>query len=209
MRRLALTGALILAVSACGNDPNRNDPLRIAEIFQSGEPAPQATPQQMARAALSQLKEPVMLAELDDGARVALLVPLGQNGSVRTWTTVDRQTISVRAGRVVATRGLGADLMSSSAPRPGQGGRYALATLNAAHEPVRIGVECRTTSSGAKTLVLASGERLSVTHIVEECFAGETAFRNEFWRGANGQIRQSRQWLGTATGFLTLQVLRP
>ncbi|NNF92663.1 MAG: hypothetical protein HKM96_14835 [Boseongicola sp.] len=210
MKHQAILVLLVLALASCGNDPNRNNPLRLADVFKGGETeGASPTPRQLAQVALTQLQEPVMLAELGDGERLALLVPLGENGSVRTWTTIDRQTIALRRGRVVATRGLGDDLMSSSAPRPGQGGKHRLVTLNAAHEPVRTSANCRVSTEGSQVTSLASGERVTARHLVESCVAGNNTYRNEFWIGPNGQMRKSRQWLGATSGYLTLQVLRP
>ena len=55
MRNLAFAG-LILALAGCGNDPNRIDPSRFLKLPGKGETAPQATPGQMAQAALQHLQ---------------------------------------------------------------------------------------------------------------------------------------------------------
>ena len=210
MVRIVLAG-LCLALSGCGNDPNRTDLARLPGITPKNSPAPTVTAQQMATAALAQLSEPVILAVLEEPSRTALLVPLGDNRAVLTWTTVDRQTISLSGGRIVATRGLGADLMSSdaTAPRPGSTSVHSMTTLNSANETIRLRVACRIDSGSREILTLASGETISTLRLRENCRGGTDAWENDFWIAGDGLVRQSRQHLGTEIGSLTLQVLRP
>jgi hypothetical protein len=211
MKRGLVLAGLCLLLSGCGNDPNRTDLARLPGIAPKSATAPSVPAGQMATAALTQLSEPVMLATLEEPNRTALLVPLGENGAVRTWTTIDRQTISLRAGRIVATRGLGVDLMSSDAsgPRPGSTSVQTLTTLNSANEIVRMRASCQADSGLPENLTLASGQRIA-THRLRETCRGETAsWENIFWISGDGLVRQSRQKLGAETGSLTLQILRP
>lgn len=207
-QRIWLLG-LLAALAGCGNDPNRTDLSLLTSLMpKKPDPAAQITPAQMAQAALAQLREPVMLAVLEGSGKTALLVPYGENGAVRTWTTLDRQTVSLRQGRLIATRGLGHDLMSLSAPDPrGGGGRLVLTTLNAANEPARLRLDCRQGEGVAERIVLASGEAVAVRRVTETC-SGDADAVNTFWIGPDGRTRQSRQWLGPTAGYLTLQVLR-
>ena len=201
---------LLLALSACGNDPNRTDPLRLAGFFSRAGPSAQTDPGRMARAALEALSEPLMLAVVENDGRTALLVPFGQNGPVRTWTTIDRQTISLHGPRIVATRGLGRDLMSLSASsHPAEGHSITHVTLNAANEPVRVDAECRTVERGRDALTLTSGERTDVTRVSEVCRTQTASFTNTYWIARDGTPRRMRQWIGPEAGFLTIEVLRP
>lgn len=207
--RMILTGAL-LALMGCGNAPNRTDLSLIERLVQGAGSPTAVAPGQMARAALAQLSEPVMLAVLETSGKTALLVPYGENGAVRTWTTLERQTVSLRGGRIVATRGLGADLMSGkvSDPRAVGGADHVLVTLNAANETMRIKMECQRDSGDSETIVLASGESVPARRVTETCQTPGGAVVNTFWFGPDGQVRQSRQWLGTTAGYLLLQLLR-
>lgn len=208
MIRALLSLTVCAALAGCGNDPNRTDPLRILGLSGPSDEAASITPEQMARAALAQLAEPVMLVRLESDGRVALMVPLGANGPVTTWTTVDRQTIALRYGRVIATRGLGTDLMSSTAGSPSGSSRHSMITLDAAHQPVRTEIVCSNPPRAGDTVRLASGVALRATRTSESCHANGTAFRNDFWV-VEGKMRRSRQWLGDDSGYLTIEVLRP
>jgi len=51
-------------------------------------------------------------------------------------------------------------------------------------------------------------ERVYQTQVyVESCDGGGESFQNYFWRGANGVIWQSRQWISAETGYLGYQRL--
>lgn len=206
--RFILAVGVCLALPACGNDPNRTDPLRLAGLARGEAPAPAIPPRQMARAAMAQLEEPLMLVRLERSGRTALLVPFGENGAVRTWTTVDRQTVSVRGGRIVATRGLGADLMSTTAQGPAQT-FFVATTLDAAHATVQFRAICSLAGSVSESVVLSSGERIGARKITEDCRIGDQRVTNEFWIAVDGRVRKSRQWITEGIGYLAFEVLRP
>lgn len=202
-----------MTLAACGNDPNRTDlgGLREALPGRAAPAAPPPNPASMARSALEQIPGPVMLAVLEDRGALAMMVPYGVNGRVTTWTTIDRQSVSLKAGRVVATRGLGFDRMSITAPAPGGSGPFTMTsrTLNAANETVVDALSCQREKSAGQVITLASGEVLATTLHTEICETAGALVRNMFWVAASGQVRQSHQWIGHEAGSLTLQVLRP
>ena len=200
----------VVLLAGCGNDPDRSNPL--ADLVQSPAEASAVAsdPNAMARAGLSQVGGPLMLAVLEDRGAVALLVPYGQNGAVTTWTTAEFQTVSLLGGRVVATRGLGDDLMSRTplAPFGTMRSTMRLNTLNAANEAVSLELECRVQTGDTMPIALASGQTLRATGYAEKCTGPEGTVQNDFWM-VGGVMRQTRQWLGPEAGHLTLQVLRP
>lgn len=199
--------AVLAAMAGCGNDPNRSDIFSLAGMF--GETAqPQVAPEQLARTALPLIEGPVLLATIEATGASAILAPFGENAGVTTWTTVDRRTLSLRAGRIVATRGLNFDLMSSDATTPGRNGTLTHRTLNAANETVTRRFSCRAERAPGQVTLL-SGESLSGQRIVERC-SGETGtVTNTFWTDQVGRVRRSRQWIGPDAGPVSIELLRP
>lgn len=213
MRRWLTAGALALA--ACGSDNERTGISAVLDVLPRGEEETAVPdPARLAQVAMARLREPVMLTVLEDRSAVAITVPLGQGAGVRTWTTQDRQTIALRDGLVVATRGLGTDVMRADTGGVraawGSGARYerSLYTLNGANEEIEIRLACAASVGGAEPLTLASGERIAARRIAEKCTGPEGPVQNLYWIDASGEVRQSRQWLGGPTGYLTMQVLR-
>lgn len=214
MRPVFLAAISLSVLTGCGNDRQQSvfDDLRatVASTRQAGA-AEMPDPREMAKVAMTQMSEPVILAVLEDRSAVALMVPYGENRGVRTWTTIDKQTVALDGGRIVATRGLGFDLMSlegSRRPVPGQS-RRRVNTINAANENVSIDVTCDVGSPIGETITLMSGQTMPAARFTEDCRGGEHSFQNLFWVTRDGSVRQSRQWIGPGAGYLTLQTLRP
>lgn len=209
-RALAFSLAAIVALSACGNDQGGDDsPLGLVTRAISGQvaqgaAAPQPTADAVAIAALSRLKGPIMVAEMPGRDAVAALVPYGQNGSVQTWTTVDFQTISLRDGRIVATRGLGADLMALGQ----SGAQRSYHLLDAANGEVVVIVDCAPRVAGQENVTLSGGAVVQTTRIDEPCRGEDAEFVNQYWIGTDGSLRRSRQWIGPQGGLVELQRLR-
>lgn len=213
MRR-TVCAALCALLVGCGNDREWTIFDNLLEsglpVGGGGEAQGMPDPRALAKAGMAQIQEPLMIAVLEDREAVALMVPFGENRGVRTWTTIERQTVALSSGRVVATRGLGNDLMSAEGPK-GTSGRYTrvLRTINSANEPVEVRLTCQATAEGAReTVSLMSGQDVTLRRVTENCTGAEAPVQNLFWFASDGSVRQSRQWVGPDAGYLVLQVLR-
>lgn len=206
MKRLLMA---CLLLTACGNSEERTPLLVLAGAardYLRPSAAPAAPdPNRIARAALERLQEPVTLAVLEDANAVAAMVPYGENAGVVTWTTIDSQTISLSGPRVVATRGLGADLMALENPG---GARPVYHFLDAANDAYRVAPVCRATEDARERITLTSGEVVETRRVVETCKGDDASFTNLYWYESGGQVRRSRQWLGPKTGYVILDRLR-
>lgn len=219
-RVLVIAGGLL---AACGNDASRSNPLPLppTDLVQTvrGADATPAVrdPKALAALAVSQLAEPVAIAVVPELSAVAALVPYGRNGDVVTWSTIERQTVALRGGVVQATRGLGSDVMyADAAPTlsalAAGGGQYGrrIVSLNAANEDETYALTCRMARVGPESVVLlASNAPVGATRFRETCAFGGKTIVNDYWRTADGTVRQSRQWLGPRLGYLEWQVQRP
>lgn len=139
-----------------------------------------------------------------------LMAPYGQNGNVQTWASMQYETLSLRAGMLVATRGFGPDLMSSSGPdiaaiAAGHGmtkRRYFY--LDGGDHPRRFDYDCRLDPAGPDKVAVL-GKIHQTRKIVEACTGSGAAFSNEYWFDNGTNLRQSRQMMTPGLANLLIQ----
>lgn len=196
MRALA---ALALAglVAGCGLAPESplTDLVRgAAKDLGLGRGAADMDAQRAALIARAQTSsEPVLMVELSDRQWVATLGIVGRNDAAVTWLDGSGVSLVTRRGVVIATRGLGADLMSADmggtlGAIAGGAARYPRMHryLSGEGAPVELFFRCTPTQSGAR--------------VTETCRAGQTQFTNTYDL-RDGAVIQSRQWLGPDIGY--------
>ena len=197
MRGWAL--AALLALAACG----RSDFVVTPDLRPS-----------LDRAALEELGEPVMLLEVPALGAATLTRIRARNGNAVTWATVDARTVTLEDGLLIATRGLGPDLMSAdpgdTRARLARGGtdwapRF-LSWLDGEDQPVFATLLCRVEERRPETLDIL-GETLPTTRVTERCKSPDYAATNTYWLGPEGTIRKSRQWAGPDLGSITVERL--
>ena len=218
--RLVTLLALSLALASCGNDPDAFTAARafksgVTERFKTARPAKSALPpRQITRADLSQILTPVQLVTIEKTGQQAVIALVASNQGVETWSSVDKVTVSFRNGVIVATRGLGADLMSGNAPTgnalQGGSGRYGRArvVLDGLDQAIRTTYACATTRVSGETIEIVE-INYQTSHVKEVCTAPGSEFENEYWIDGTQRIRKSRQWISTEVGYLVVQDVRP
>ncbi|MFT6452307.1 MAG: hypothetical protein ACJA06_001804 [Halocynthiibacter sp.] len=166
-------------------------------------------------AQLAQVKEPLLLAELPNIGVAATLVARGRNGDVATWETADRVSIAFRQGVLSGTRGLGDDLMQAdvsgtlamlASGKPNVFYPRIHSYLDGEYQTAFRSFQCSKISQSAQTIELAS-ERMSVKRIEEACFSPGLEITNTYWRGADGTMWKSRQWVSARVGYLSAERL--
>ncbi len=218
MRRrhgIALLAALAL-LAGCGSDDQSTGKAKLLRdtlgaVLQRGEAKPVgAQDLGLTRAALAGVSTPLALATVEATGASALIAPFGRNNGVVTWSSTDKKTLAMRDGVLVATRGLGADLMSSVAPTAAQIGRGAGSHervyfhIDGLDQTVRSQFRCTLATQGAKIITVV--ERNYATNLVQERCEGPTgAFTNEFWVENGTFIRQSRQTVDQKLGKVQIQ----
>lgn len=219
MRKLALVAAAIaVTLTGCGNDPESFASARlvqgiVTERTSSVRGTAPAAPPKLTREILSQVLTPVMVVRVASRGQQALIGQVETNGDVETWSTVDDITISFRNGVVVATRGLGADLMAAAGPSGRQlvssGSDFSRihTTLNGLDQPVKRELFCKTSHQGVQNIDIVEIS-YRATHIVETCTTDGGSIQNDYWIDTAGKIRKSRQWIGQEIGYLEIEDLR-
>ncbi|MFD1913271.1 YjbF family lipoprotein [Halodurantibacterium flavum] len=201
----------LLLLASCGNDPSGGFRLgglgaAVKDAFGGPQPEPVAP---VTRAEIAQSPVPLLQVAIPSRGAEAILVPAGRNAGVTTWATADGSTLALRGGVLVASRGLGHDLMSAAVPTDSQilagQGRHSRSyyTLDGADRTVRHDFSCVLSRHEAPAIQIV--DRLFPVHEVRETCEGPTdGVVNRYWISREGRIVRSLQWLGTDVGFLQL-----
>jgi len=215
-RRKGLTAALLVAaigLAGCGSDADQLVGVQMVRGVTAGlikGRAAEVSSQPdagLTRAALANVKTPLMLLTLERNGASAAAGRLAINGGVETWTSVDDRTVAYRQGTLVATRGFGSDLMSAQGPSAGQiasgsgGHDRVYYYLDGLDQSVRLDFRCTLAVSGAETIIVVQRE-YNTRHVIERCSGDSGNFVNEYWFDNALNLRQSRQWIGQQLGHL-------
>lgn len=222
---MILSACLVLA--ACGNDAAQTEGSRltrdaisqVAQRLMPGGAKPEPVdPARLAASALKSFDGPLVLVQFEKVGLTTVLGEYGRNGPVRTYATPDERTLAFNGGVLVASRGLGNDLMSSDIGatarlvRNRQTGtterRYRYLDGEGIERPLPM--SCRISPAGNEVLQ-AAGQRINVTLMQETCqtTGQKLTITNTYRVTGNGMVLASRQWIGPALGHVTIQTLRP
>lgn len=127
----------------------------------------------------------------------ATLVLVARNQGVETWSTGDNVTVSMQNGVVVATRGLGFDVMGSdvgptlNALAGRQAGSYVVKRryLTPDNQPEPVAATCTMGRS-------ANGQ------FIEDCQSDGVSFQNQYALDGTGRVASSKQWIGPEVQYL-------
>jgi len=149
---------------------------------------------------------PRMLVQIPARGATAVLFRVAVNKDVATWLTADNISLSFRQGVLVASRGLGFDLMTADAQGTldaiaGQGKavyRRQMRYLTGEHHTTYLTAGCSMNATGT---VVLDGQRLR--RFEEHCKAGQNVFTNVFGLNAAGTVIRSQQWVSPEIGYLS------
>lgn len=148
------------------------------------------------------LAGPVLEVRIPSRGAVATLARAGVNRDVETWLTADNISISFRQGVLVASRGLGFDLMGADA----DGTLTALAgggpPVYRRHMRFLTGEHRSTWLMAGCSLQETTSDQPGLRRIEERCKAHRHRIANLFWLDGAGTIRRSRQWVAPEIGYI-------
>lgn len=225
-RILASVPILALFLAGCSNGvdgPTLN--LQIAEAVRQTAAArfgPKPQRPALTRAVLDTLDGSFMEVVVERTGQLAYLYVSARRrdarpGEIVVWRTEDNVTLALRGGVLVATRGLGDDLLSGEvairpgAPGPAGSGLRRMRNRADDNKVANLTLACELTDTGAQTIEIV-GARHTTRHLVERCEGGGGTVVNEYWVGSHagsraGLVWQSRQWAGPGIGYLSLRRL--
>ncbi|WP_172599862.1 YjbF family lipoprotein [Cereibacter sphaeroides] len=163
----------------------------------------------LTRAKLSRVATPLLVVEVEGTNAWALMVPFQTNGGVVTWSSTDDRTVALRDGVLLATRGLGPDLMSAEVPSAARiasaSGNYLRVhyQIDGLDQTVKREYRCTLATDGPKTITIVE-RNYPTRHVLEHCEGATGQFTNEYWVDNAGTIRQSRQTFDQGLGKLKI-----
>ena len=213
-----------LSLAGCGNDPLAAEsalPFKAiaAGVKRLNNPADaqkdalaRLDPASIAqlRTALEQDGQPITLVQHPSLHYANLMAVYGQNGPVQTWASEQYESVSLRDGMLIATRGFGKDLMAASAPTVGQiaaargsvARRYSY--LDGADQVVIHDYSCVLGPDGRESINVF-GKTYATTRVAESCSGPSGSFTNTYWFDLGHKLRQSQQMVAPELQDMVLQ----
>lgn len=211
----ALCAGLFVVMAACGPLYESNLGSKLAEAGQQmtgigadPKPAVPVIAPEVANAAPGD----VLLVKIIARDAVAPMTKVGQNGDAVTWISPGKVTMTFEDGILVATRGLGDDLMGADpvgvrAALDAGGGTATRrqSFLSSEDQIFTREMTCTIARQGPETVQTISGPRDAVKFF-EDCKGPLLEFRNTYWM-AGGGILRSRQAVSAGEGFIQVDQL--
>jgi hypothetical protein len=211
MRIKACLMMIAVAVTGCSSDPQTSN---VVKDFLSGPQIPEPTAEFIA---LAEAGAPayVLSVEEREGAFSSLFRQTVNKQGEETWISGDKLSVGMKQGMIIATRGLGGDMLAGDssqtlaaikAGREGNTLRF-ITHLNGNNEAHTLSFRCRLSKTTRQPLDLGAYS-VDTVLVSEACTNGDIQFTNLFWveQGRN-RIMQSRQWISDHLGTLALRVI--
>lgn len=199
---LAFAAAALLG--ACGNNGNREDLLAVigTSLDQLGSDPAGASAEELVARLTPEVREELgdidlLVVTLEEPNLSSFLYEAEANGDVTTFFTLDGVSLSLRDGVLVATRGLGFDLMiaevSGLSPLLETGGQYTRTHryLDGEDRLASFDFHCEVTPG---------------PEVRETCKGHGFSFENRYaHRERQGLFALSRQWIGPERGAIVMR----
>lgn len=155
----------------------------------------------------------VLFVELESGKNGTSIKYPGANvGEV--WLGVDGTTLTFKNGHLIATRGLGEDMMSSEGTFPSfhliSGSTEYVKTQSWHSEDNQItstNYSCTASVENAREKITIFDKTFLVQRAIETCIDGDSKIGNEYFFERNGIVRRSRQFHSPALGYIFVERL--
>ncbi|MEQ6249388.1 YjbF family lipoprotein [Sulfitobacter sp. HNIBRBA3233] len=221
--------AVVAVLSGCSSENNEGTDIpqlllgaaqQAAQQRSEGRAPPVVvTPKMLAETKIAALQVNPEMAGGSDFLRRAATRRDSYPGDVEIWKSSDNAQIFLRNGVVVATRGVGADIISSDASmtvralqnRAANAGirRYILSDGDVTATEVQF--RCEVRLIGQENIAVVN-QVFETTHLRETCVsdaAGGERITNDYWvQSGTGLVRKSRQWVGARSGYFEMILLK-
>lgn len=218
--RKGMAALLMVALGACSN----TGPTPVVETFRTigASMGKSAVDTRNARevltpAILDEIRQPYLLVEIPSRQASASRTLFHQRGSIQDWRGADGISIILQDDVLVATRGLGADLLSADPVPPAvlRASRSEAYTrvyrhLDTENRLVTESYLCSTAPGGAAQVDLIA-RQVATRRIIETCRGANDAqlpVINQYWVGtSDGLMSKSRQWVSQSVEYATFHHL--
>lgn len=210
--KYGVAGLVLSLAAACGNDPNQPDIISgVRGAFSAlitprlGAESQGPTVVQIRKSVTPEfraanLNRPVLIVELEKSSQAALLVGVAVNDRVITYLTLDDVSLAIADGVLIATRGLGFDLMAADVSD------FERALVSGGGPTKRVH---RYLDGEGKLFnrTFACDVAIEGRTITETCEGEGQAFTNTYATNAIDWIISSRQWIGPEHGYIRIEDL--
>lgn len=140
----------------------------------------------------------------------ATLGLISQRDDVAVWQTLDGITVTFRQGVLIATRGLGDDLMSSDVDntlimlKGGPSQEYypqIRSYLDGEDQTQFRAYQCRQSDLSMQQSSMGSLSR-NLKRVTEHCVSTDGEVTNTYWLDPAGTVVRSRQWVRPDVGYI-------
>ncbi|QQA43074.1 YjbF family lipoprotein [Pelagovum pacificum] len=152
--------------------------------------------------------ETLLYASIPSREANAYVQEVGRNGSEVTWLSPDGITVTYENGLLVATRGLGPDLMAANVSGTVAAIRQGGGSVTRSHEYldgldhlVRQDYSCTVTRVGNEPIEIFEVAHATVKY-EESCQSAGATFTNTYWVDNSGVVWKSRQLISPPVGYL-------
>lgn len=220
LRTAALTLCAALMVTACSSSAGKQttDGASLGKaVFDQFMSRRNAAPQQQVDLAtmLQTSRNALAILALENSPAPTLLQETERGSGAQVFETAAGQSVTAKRGLVIATRGLGQDLIATEAhgtakliaQRTAGSAQRRMEYLNGAGETVTLRFDCQIKRDRIEPIdsgVIKTTGRL----MVEDCNGAGGSFRNTYLVANDGYILSSRQWLHPQLGSATFQMLK-
>ncbi len=216
MKLTKLAFAALAALAACGpmgENSGAGNFVKGVQGLASSLIAGPAEPVEVAPLSREQLAAtgvPMMVMVLPSRNATAAMAQISDAGGRKTWMSPDGISVTTQDGIVVATRGLGDDLMGAdvdgvlSAIRNGGTVQRTHAFLSGEDQIIRPTLTCTYKKDADQTITIL-GQNIATTRMAEDCENAQIAFKNYYWLANSGEIVQTQQWISYGVGHLATQ----
>ena len=157
---------------------------------------------------------PLLFIEKESGQNGTFALYPGSN-TLETWLGADGATVSLNNGELVATRGLGNDLMGSIVPRAttlkerlGNPYTKTMRFLTADDQNDDLSLECTVRQFHKSEKIVIFEKSHEVLKYFETCKTENYALENLFWQNAEGLTIMSKQFHSPSVGQLLIMRLK-
>ena len=157
---------------------------------------------------------PLLFIEKESGQNGTLYLYPGSN-TLETWLGADGATVSLNNGELVATRGLGNDLMGSIVPRAttlkerlGNPYTKTIRFLTADDQNDDLSLECTVRQFHKSEQIIIFEKIHEVLKYFETCTNKNYVFENLFWQNSEGLTMMSKQFHSLSVGQLLIMRLK-
>lgn len=202
--------AAVLWLGACGTQAD--NPMRgaLSSALQQvlSPQSPETLDADILRARLTpelraQIARPVLIAEVPVTNVAAVIVEAEKTGKHTTWFSADSVSVTTYNGLIVATRGLGFDLMGAdiqeAAARITEGKTGTAprkhSYLDGEDRIYWIAFTCQYQHSAQPNGSL----------VAETCTSDGRVIENQYWLDARAKVVASKQWIGPRNGYILLE----